>query len=250
MDSSSSPTPDPVRPRPRALRPRDAATLVIVDHVGGRPRILMGRRRPDLVFMPDKYVFPGGRVDRGDRSVESADELAPIETAKLLCEMKGTAHAERARGLALAALREAYEEAGILIGATSSVPARASRSPVWSRFFAHGLRPKLGALTLFARAITPPGRVRRYDTRFFRVAASEIALRTDPLDEELSRVDWVTLDEARALDLPAITRAVIEDLDELWRTGADRRPGGPVPFYFFRHGSFHRRLLRAGPEPA
>jgi 8-oxo-dGTP pyrophosphatase MutT (NUDIX family) len=248
MDTAA--TPLAAEPKPRALRPRDAATLIVVDEAAGRLRVLMGQRRPDLVFMPGKYVFPGGRVDRGDRDVASADELAPLETAKLLCEMKGRAHARRARGLALAALREAYEEAGILIGAPAHAPARAPRSPVWSSFFAHGLRPKLGELTLFARAITPPGRVRRYDTRFFCVPAASIAHRTDPVDEELSRLDWVTLEEARALDLPSITRAVIEDLDELWRRRARPLPGCPVPFYFFRHGSFHRRLLSVEPPPS
>jgi 8-oxo-dGTP pyrophosphatase MutT (NUDIX family) len=246
--TATSPMPAGAQARPRALRPRDAATLVIIDRVAGRPQILMGRRRPDLVFMPDKYVFPGGRVDRGDRHVESADELAPLETAKLLCEMKGRAHAHRARGLALAALREAYEEAGILIGAPAGERQRPPpRSPAWSAFFACGLRPKLGGLRLVARAITPPGRVRRYDTRFFSIPAADITHRTAPLDAELSTLDWVTIEEARRLDLPSITRAVIEDLADLLRSGPDFAPERPVPFYFFRHGRFHRQLLTADP---
>lgn len=248
--TATSSKPASAHARPRALRPRDAATLVIVDRVAGRPRILMGRRRPDLVFMPDKYVFPGGRVDRGDRHVESADELAPLETAKLLCEMKGRAHAHRARGLALAALREAYEEAGILIGAPAGERQNPPpRSPAWSAFFACGLRPKLGGLRLVARAITPPGRVRRYDTRFFCIPAADITHRTAPLDAELSTLDWVTIEEARLLDLPSITRAVVEDLADLLRGGPDFAPERPVPFYFFRHGRFHRQLLTVAPAP-
>jgi hypothetical protein len=118
-----------------------------------------------------------------------------------------------------------------------------------SAFFAYGLRPKLGGLRLFARAITPPGRVRRYDTRFFCIPASDITHRTAPLDAELSTLDWVTLEEARSLDLPSITRAVVEDLAELLRGGAEVPPERPVPYYFFRHGSFHRRLLTVDPAP-
>ena len=98
------------------LRPRDAATLVIVDTARNEPRVLMGRRRADQVFLPGKYVFPGGRVDRGDGAVEAAHELKDGEIAKLLMDMKGRASVTRARALALAAVRETYEEAGIRVG--------------------------------------------------------------------------------------------------------------------------------------
>src|SRR5690606_33100114 len=87
MTSSSTPTPG--SSAAKILRPRDASTLVIVDQVMGVPRVLMGRRHLDQVFMPGKYVFPGGRVDAEDRTVESADALEPIEAAKLLLDMKG-----------------------------------------------------------------------------------------------------------------------------------------------------------------
>src|SRR5204863_1967999 len=53
----------------RALRPRDAATLIIVDNSSGEPRVLLGRRRLDMVFMPGRYVFPGGRVDPADKQI-------------------------------------------------------------------------------------------------------------------------------------------------------------------------------------
>ncbi len=95
----------------KAIRPRDAATLIIVDAASGTPRILMGRRRDDVVFMPGKYVFPGGRVDREDRLVSSADDLAPGEIARLMHDMKGAASEARARAIALAAVRETWEEA-------------------------------------------------------------------------------------------------------------------------------------------
>src|SRR6476660_7759775 len=104
----------------RPLRPKDAATLVVVDESAPQPRVLMGRRRPDLAFMPNKFVFPGGRVDKADRTTVSADELAEHEIAKLLKDMKGTVSIARARAIALAALREAFEEAGLVVGSTWS----------------------------------------------------------------------------------------------------------------------------------
>ncbi len=239
--AKSGPT---VAPKP-ALRPRDAATLVVIDTDGLHPRVLMGRRRADLVFMPGKFVFPGGRVDPADRSIATVDELRPGELELLLSRMKGTPSPERARALALAAVRETYEEAGLIIGATDPAAAAARSAPSWQPFLAHGVRPRLSPLSLFARAITPPGRQRRYDTRFFTVEAREIAVRVDPPDGELQSLDWFTLDEARRLELPSITRAVIEDLADRLVDGTGGR-ALPVPFYYFKNGSFHRDLIAGG----
>ncbi|MCL4765889.1 MAG: NUDIX hydrolase [Hyphomicrobiaceae bacterium] len=234
----------------RTMRPRDAATLIIVDRAAGAPRVLMGRRRMDQVFLPGKYVFPGGGVDASDRSVESADELRPAEIAKLLIDMKGGPSPTRARALGLAAIRETFEEAGLLIGAPAQGPATPIDVPGWSDFFACGYRPKLGALSLFARAITPPGRPRRYDTRFFCVTADEIGHRIETSDGELSGLHWLTIDEARSLDLPAITRVVLEDLTDHLKA-AQRGTGPiPVPYYHHRKGTFRRELLSVAETPA
>ncbi len=244
---SGSPETQIKAPPPRALRPRDAATLVIVDTNSGEPRILMGRRRADLVFMPGKFVFPGGRVDPADRHVACSDCLPDIEQQKLLSGMRGTPSAERARAIALAAIRETYEEAGLLIGTAVVTPApelTASQRVVasWRPFFAHGVVPAVCALSLFARAITPPGRPRRYDTRFFAAEAASIVLRVPPPETELQSLDWFSLDEARTLELPSITRAVLEDLSERLDAGLSAR-SYPVPFYYFRNGSFRRELI-------
>ena len=160
----------------RALRPRDAATLIIIDSSSGEPRVLLGRRRLDMVFMPGRYVFPGGRVDPADKLVDVEDDLAPREIERLMVAMKGTRSVARARSLALAAVRETFEEAGLLIG-TPLGESAAPKVPDWQEFFATGFRPALGRLTFFARAITPPGRPRRFDSRFFCVEAEAIVHR-------------------------------------------------------------------------
>ncbi len=228
----------------KALRPRDAATLIIVDRALGAPRVLMGRRRLDQVFMPGKYVFPGGRVDASDRNVESADELRPDEVAKLLLDMKGGPSVGRARAIAMAAIRETFEEAGLLIGTPANGPAAvAADTPSWCDFIGCGFLPKLSPLTMFARAITPPGRPRRYDTRFFCISADEIGHRVDTSDGELSGLHWLTIEEARSLDLPSITRVILEDLtDHLKAEGSDAGQC-PVPYYHHKNGTFRRELL-------
>jgi 8-oxo-dGTP pyrophosphatase MutT (NUDIX family) len=230
-----------------ALRPRDAATLIIVDRTSGLPKVLLGKRRLDMKFMPGKYVFPGGRVDRADRSVASADELPETERTKLLFDMKGGASLPKARALALAAVRETYEEAGLIIGA----PARGERPPAdpsWQRFFGQGFVPRLSGLTFFARAITPPGRPRRFDTRFFCADATSITFRGQPPDDELSDLVWMAIEEARGLDLPPITRVVLDDLGDRLRGGRLDAGDAPVPYYSRKGNTFLRRLITLDQE--
>lgn len=244
MPSGSDPTSAARQRAKRALRPRDAATLVLVDTTAAEPRVLMGRRRADQVFLPSKFVFPGGRVDRADRTAPTSDDLAEPEIDKLLFDMKGTTSAARARALALAALRETFEETGIVVGRRAAIgTATSGGGEAWAPFLATGFVPSLAPLTLLARAITPPGRPRRYDTRFFFTTADAITFRGPPLDAELSDVAWVTLDEARRLDLPNITRAVVEDLADRLTAGTHPGVSAAVPYYFFANGSFCRRLI-------
>ena len=243
------------KPASRALKPRDASTLIIIDSEGPAPRVLLGKRRDDLKFMPGKYVFPGGRMDADDKIMSAASELRPSETKKLLLDMKGHPSPARARGLAMTAVRETFEEAGIIIG--GAVPASSTElapplenpsldSPAaktWRQFQTHGFAPDLAPLTYLARAITPPGRPRRFDTRFFSVEASAITKTTDHNDGELSGLVWMTLVEARELDLPPITRVILEDLAERIAQRTLDDPAVPIPYYFNRHGTFRREML-------
>ena len=237
-DLSDKPTPGA-----KILRPRDASTLVIVDRTGSEPKVLMGKRRADLAFMAGKYVFPGGRVDRSDKSVPAASPLRPSEIAKLQVEMRGPAAEARAHALAAAAIREAFEEAGLIIGAR--IDGKKAPPDGWKPFFATGFAPALAGITFFARAITPPGRSRRFDTRFFCVDASAIAERQPINDGELSGLEWVTMEGARALDLPRITRVVLEDLAEQLGNGSLDHGTNPVPFYYQRNGTSKRDLITA-----
>jgi 8-oxo-dGTP pyrophosphatase MutT (NUDIX family) len=212
------------------LRPKDAATLVLVRREKSGPRILMGQRHGNMAFMANKFVFPGGRVDPGDQRILLGGDLRSHVAERLT---QG-ANAQRARGFALAAIRETFEEAGILVGERAEKLPR-TRAPAWKKFFAHGIAPRLDAFEFIARAITPPNRTRRFDARFFMADAETIAHTLDARDnEELLTPSWLTLTEARALDLPSITRAVLDEVEARIGDGPDGVR--PVPFFRFRRG--------------
>ncbi len=242
MSSSDKKSPSENAAPSKAQRPRDAATLVLVDSSSGEPRLLMGRRRATQIFMPNKVVFPGGRVDDDDRTVESADELSDAELAKVLLEMKGRPSAARARSMALAAIRETFEETGVIIG-KSVDQSTSTESTGWQPFFDEGYRPALSGLSLFARAITPPGRPRRYDTRFFCASIDAVVAQTGKFDDELSEITWYSITETSELDLPPITRVIIEDLGDRLKAGPLGPMAAPIPFYHQRNGTFRRDLL-------
>lgn len=224
------------------MRPKDAATMIIVDTTHGEPRMLFGKRRMDQKFMPGKFVFPGGRLDPEDGKLPLVDDFVPSELRKLLKEMRGGASERRARALALAAVRETFEESGLLIGAKGELPEGHSLSK-WRTFLSHGVVPLLAPMTLLARAITPPGRTRRFDTRFFCVPASAIVARVEARDGEFDELHWLSFEEAKGFDLPNITRAILGDLQDRLNAGPLEPSTAPFPFYYMKNGTFRRDML-------
>jgi len=187
MNPDEKPFDPPDGAKPKAIKPRDAATLILVR--GGR-EVMMGQRAKGHVFMPDKWVFPGGRVDPGDARLPAACELT-AETVALL--QKGGVVRRPPRAFALAAARETREEAGLILGGDAG--------------------PDLSKLSFVARAITPPYRPRRFDARFFLAEAEAVLADDKPVTgEELLHTRWFSLDEAEALDLPSITRFVLKEV--------------------------------------
>ncbi len=215
----------------RALRPRDAATLIIVDREGPEPRVLMGRRHEGHTFMPGKFVFPGGRVEPEDRRMAAAGALDPYVEDKLNARVQRPSPGF-ARAIALAAIRETFEETGIAVGVCDYGAPDDPPPGAWARFAEAGVFPALDAIDFLARAITPPGRVRRFDARFLVVDASAVAKRIDGVvnpDAELVELIWTPVASARDLDLPNITRLALDDLAAALDGGLDRRR--PRPFY-------------------
>ncbi len=214
-----------------APAPKLAATILLVRDGASGLEVFMVQRHHKIDFATGAMVFPGGKIEAGDSD------------ARLRARCTGAdALAADALAVRVGAIRETFEEAGLLIGkpAQTAAPPRAK---AWQEFYAHGFRPALTRLTFFARAITPPGRPRRFDTRFFCVPADAVVHKIAIADGELSDLEWHSIAQARSLELPNITRVVLEDLGERITAGALGKSDLPVPFYHRRAGNFHRDLI-------
>jgi 8-oxo-dGTP pyrophosphatase MutT (NUDIX family) len=193
--------------------------------------------------MPGKFVFPGGRVDKTDNRVPVA---APIPKALQQNLLKGSPKisASRARALTIAAIREACEETGLCLGSKSNSAALVLEGG-WKPFTDAGLLPDPSGLFLIARAITPPGRVRRFDTRFFTADASSIAHSVEGVihaDAELVELVWVELGSKPLADLHPMTKNVLNELDRRLATGPLSHDA-PVPFFHFYGGKMQKDVL-------
>ena len=209
----------PVRePGTAAVRPRPAATLILLDRSGPEMRVLMGRRHGRHDFMPDKWVFPGGRVDPADGRAPTLSDLPPEAADPLARAFPRRPRLPRALGVA--AVRETWEEAGLALGEAG-----------------HGGAPPRGdlaALELVARAVTPPYRGKRFDTVFFAADADRLASRERAGGSgELAELNWFALEETGRLDLPAITRVILGQLDE--RLADPSRPPLCMTFRYGKH---------------
>jgi 8-oxo-dGTP pyrophosphatase MutT (NUDIX family) len=182
--------PDDTGPPARApgIRARHAASLIVWRIENGETHMLMGMRGAKHRFMPNRLVFPGGRVDPADMTAPCATEISPRTEAML----RKNANAALARGLVAAAARELQEETGLSLG-----------NP-----------PRLDALHYLARAVTPPGEPIRFNARFFAVGAEHVS-GSGGGDGELENLRFYAMSEALGFDLASPTRKVLGRLD-LW----------------------------------
>jgi 8-oxo-dGTP pyrophosphatase MutT (NUDIX family) len=222
--------------------PRDAATLMLIDRSGPEPKVLLGRRHHGHKFMPGKFVFPGGRIEALDRLMTTISELHPDAEKKLTMRVAQPSH-DYARALALTAVRETAEETGLLLGVKGNEPPQ-TPGEIWTEFAKANVYPDLGNIHFIARAITPPRRPRRFDTRFFTADASNVAHTIEGVvgsDSELVELTWVPIEQAAQLDMPTITGVILEELAA--RVEAGMAHDLPVPFYFMENQRFMRELL-------
>lgn len=178
---------------------RPAATVILWRPGPSGPEVLMGQRGRAAVFMPSKYVFPGGGVDPGDHA--SPLPLDDLCAARLRLMNDGPPP----ETLAGTALRELSEETGLAFAPD-------------------------GRMRFVFRAITPPGRTRRFDARFFLAPADHATGDAEGFagaSGELSHLHWVPLASVRQLDLPFVTEVALAEVAALL-AGQDQ-PG--VPFF-------------------
>ncbi len=204
---------------------RNAATIIVLRDRTTDPKVLMGQRGAKAVFMPSMFVFPGGAVDVGDADVPLA---APVP-APCIDRLSEDTDKDLTHALSVAAIRELWEETGQILGRRGdwATPPPAD----WADFAATGHVPDASAMQFVFRAITPPGRPRRFDARFFLTDTD--ALQSDPDDfdraeDELSLLQWIPLEKAREFDLPFITEVV---LAEVAQRAGDPTPPESVPFF-------------------
>ena len=214
------------------VRPRDAASLVLVRHEGSKTRVLMGRRSKRHAFAPDVFVFPGGRLDPGDARMAPATPLRPEVAAKL--------SARRAEALALAAVRETFEETGLVLGRPLQGDHKVPNES-WAAFVATGHAPSLAEMDYIGRAITPPDSPIRFHARFF-VADADHARGELRGSGELVDLDWITVEEALRLPILDVTEYVLARVAE---TAGGGMPGPTL--FSYRNG---RAVARpAQPRP-
>ncbi|MGA4801600.1 NUDIX hydrolase [Streptomyces lavendulocolor] len=226
-----------------AVTPRRAATVLLLRDGAAGPEVHMLRRRASMAFAGGAYAYPGGGVDPRDEHPVRWAGPAPAEWAARL----GLAGAAEAQAVVCAAVRETYEESGVLLaGPTAdSVVAdttgddwEADRAALVARELAfadfldrRGLVLRSDLLGAWARWITPEFEPRRYDTWFF-VAVLPAGQRASNASTEADRTVWIRPAEAAAgydrgelLMMPP-TIATLRSL-ERYGTAADALAGAP-----------------------
>lgn len=212
------------------LRPRSSASLILLDRSRGQPHVLVGRRGSTHAFMPGLYVFPGGRRDRGDHVLPYIEDLHPAALQALLRSGPSRLTPAGARALALAALRELEEETGLSIARQDALGRRAA---------------DLSSLRYLARAVTPPGAVRRFDNRFFATFIDEVDIDLSHMREceELNDFRWLALDDLQGVRMPEILGCICADLKILLEAQSGLPFGSELYRYSNRNGQFQRSRL-------
>ena len=206
----------PARP-PQRVKPRDAASLVLLRHGSDGPEVLMGRRHSRHAFIPDAFVFPGGKLDAEDRRIRTATNRTAPDAAQ--------------QALEAAAIRETFEETGLLLGTGGDIGQAASGT--WQVFQQRGLVPDTRPLNLLARAITPAESPIRFHARFF-VAENAPVEGTLAGSGELLDLDWYPLARALALPVIDVTEFVLQEVIRRSSAGSLQ---GPVAFWRYRRGT-------------
>ncbi|WP_435660401.1 NUDIX hydrolase [Leisingera caerulea] len=224
---------------------RNAATVIAMrGRMTSDPQVLMGQRGAKAAFMPNKFVFPGGAVDVEDAQIPLASPISPVCQERLADKAPAGMH----HALSVAAVRELWEETGLILGEpgrwTGDIPED------WQSFAATGHVPSAKAMQFVFRALTPPGRPRRFDARFFLVDADQITGDLDDFSraaDELSHLQWIPLSRVRSFDLPFITEVVLAEVTARVR---DAEPPQSVPYFHNNDEASLFLRLKGYPMPA
>ncbi|MEQ8230317.1 MAG: NUDIX domain-containing protein [Gammaproteobacteria bacterium] len=190
---------------PRPVRPRDAASLVIHRKRRTHYEVLMGRRGSRARFKPGVWVFPGGGLERADYHARPLRPLDDVVAGQLAVGRTR----RKADALAMAAVREAYEEAGLAYGHPGDVGNVGHAT--WREFRRRALAPDLGALDFLGRAITPTHRPLRYHARFFGIEYERLEGEIGG-DGELEDLRFVRIDATGGLEMMIVQETILATL--------------------------------------
>jgi len=218
----------------KAPRPKLASTIVLTCGSGDTLKILMGQRSKRHDFMPSVYVFPGGRVDRVDSYAPYIGDLSSRSERILEAAYKP----RRARAVALASIRETWEETGLMLGQAAE-QRRNLNHPSYDAFRQAGYLPDLGGLEVFGRAITPPHRHKRFDTWFFVKHLGEIPPPATSDSSELLNVDWFTFEQIKDLETQRATEMMVQVLQRYLK-----HKSPPREIFYFRYLKGKTRMLQ------
>jgi len=226
----------------KRLTVRDAATTVLWRSGPDGPQVLMGQRGAKAAFMPDKFVFPGGAVDPQDGEMAVS---VPIEDS-LSRQLAFDADPTCGQALAHAAIRELWEETGLVLGELGAAPD--GIPPDWANFYTGGMVPAVRALRFFFRAVTPPGRPRRFDARFFLAPADAIVGDVEDFSQasdELRHLQWIDLGRARDYPLPFVTEVVLAEVGDILAGSG----GSEIPYFHQGVSGSSFKVIPVGDSP-
>ncbi len=209
----------------KPVKPRDAASLILLRARGSGLEVLLGRRGTGARFMPGRYVFPGGRVIPEDARRWTGERADPAPAFLALKH---------------AALRETFEETGLVVGETprGAEKDKGTLTPVEEAYRALGLAPAPALLRLVGRAITPTASPIRFHARFFLADGRYAAGKLVPC-EELDDLQWHPVEDEPPAPTQNVTKFMLRCAVAAWRDAAPEAP----PLYWHRG---RRSLVRHG----
>jgi 8-oxo-dGTP pyrophosphatase MutT (NUDIX family) len=189
-----------VRTKHAIVRPRDAASLILLRGNGRDLELLAGRRPGHVKFMPGVWVFPGGAIDPEDKKPWRG-------------ETGGVHLPPRLARSARAALRETWEEVGVLVGRRAPPPSNPTEdrhrlSPIEAAYAGRGIGAAIDVLTYIGRAITPTPVFRRFNTRFF-LADGEAVFGEPASSDELEDVNWHPIERKELVPFRDVTQFML-----------------------------------------
>ncbi len=198
-------------------RAKDAASLVVYRRRANSIEVLMGKRQGRTRFAPGVYVFPGGMLEVADSKLTS---LIPFRSQGV-----ATTAISRIQELAIAAIRETWEETGLLLAEKGEIDS--ASHPAWERCHELGMVPAPHHLSYLGRAITPTEWPLRYHARFF-VAPLERFYGSLTDNGELSDLRWIPLKKPVSLPMLDVTEFMLEELQRFFD---GPRSGTPLMSY-------------------